>query len=80
MDTFYAIVLNKNDTGKEAIWYITKSSSNLEKLRGETTHDDTIRMTLSKLMYRGKQREPISLLNTHFNVIDHGFIYELDHA
>jgi len=79
LGTFFAIILDKNDTGDEEIWYVTKSASTIDALQAQTEHNDTITAQYSKKLRKGKKRAKISLLNTHFKVIDHGYIYELPH-
>ena len=52
MSNFYILVMDKNLTGTEGIWYITSSSDNIQQLQTITSHDDTLVMQLLKTFYR----------------------------
>lgn len=77
MNTFYIIVLDKNDMGSETLWYVTASSGSIETLKALKNHDDIIVMTLSKPLYPGEKKYQITLLNTHSNQDEAGNIYEV---
>ncbi len=80
MSTFFIIVLDKNDTGREAIWYVTASAATMPPLQALTAHDDTVVMQLSKALYPGVQKAEIALLNVPLQRIEQGDIYEVTHV
>jgi hypothetical protein len=80
MGTFGILVLDKNDTGREGIWYVTASAARPDDLKRLTTHDDTIVMQLSKSLYSVTFISLISLRNTHTGTMDAGKIYEVHHV
>jgi hypothetical protein len=80
MGTFYIIVLDKNDKGREPIWYVTASRSSLAQIKRITHQDDTIVMQLSKPLYQVDLVSEISLLNDHSGLDEPGKIYKVAHV
>jgi hypothetical protein len=80
MGTFGILVLDKNDTGREGLWYVTASATRPDDLKRLTFHDDTVVMQLSKSLYSVTFISSLSLRNTHNGAADAGKIYEVHHV
>jgi hypothetical protein len=80
MSAFFIIVLDKNNSGREGIWYVTASAPSIEPLLAVTQHDDTIGMQLQQSIYPGAAVRECALLNVPLNRIEQGDIYEVRHV
>jgi hypothetical protein len=80
MGSFGILILDKNDTGREQLWYVTASALRPDDLKRITSHDDTIVMHLMKSLYPAILISQVSLTNTHTGTSDPGKIYEVRHV
>ena len=81
MNSFYILVMDKNNTAGEDTWYITRQAVSCEEIKTVTSHDDTIVRQLPKESYPGveccPENSPKELLNTHSGSMEPGKIYEI---
>lgn len=80
MAPFFIIILDKNNTGREGIWYVTASATSVEALMAVTSHDDTIGMQLQQALYPGVALRECALMNVPLNRIEQGDIFQVQHV
>ena len=75
MDSFYILVMDKNDTEGQSTWFITDWDAGYERLKALISHSDQISRELPKAYYPGNEFCKITLINAHNGKEETGRIY-----
>ena len=65
MDSFYILVMDKNNTAANPTWFITEWDAHYERLKALISHGDQICRELPKAYYPGTEFCKVLLTNTH---------------
>lgn len=75
MDSFYILVMDKNNPAGQSTWFITEWDTEYERLKALANHCDQISRELPKAYYPGTEFCKVSLINTHNGKEESGCIY-----
>lgn len=75
MDSFYILVMDKNNTAGQGTWFITEWDADYEHLKAVVNHHDQISRELPKAYYSGAECCKVLLTNTHNGKEESGRIY-----
>jgi hypothetical protein len=75
MDSFYILVMDKNNTVGQSTWFITDWDAGYERLMAQTSHSDQISRELPKATYPGQECCKVTLINAHNGEDESGHIY-----
>jgi hypothetical protein len=77
MDSFYILVMDKNNTAGNPTWFITEWDAHYERLKALISHGDQICRELPKAYYPGTEFCKVLLTNTHSGKEESGRIYAI---
>lgn len=75
MDSFYILVMDKNNATTQSTWFITEWDAGYERLKALTSHSDQICRELPKAYYPGTEFCKVLLTNAHNGKEESGRIY-----
>ena len=75
MDSFYILVMDKNNPPGQSTWFITDWDAGYERLKSLASHNDQISRVLPQTLYPGQEFCKVTLVNAHNGKEELGRIY-----